>query len=75
MYKETYESFRDLYGHKQMIDTKIGLNKKARLLLNKIKSMSDEEFFEQVTAFNANEKPKSPHHGVVNYNLPSSLLY
>lgn len=74
MYKETYESFHDLYSHKQMIDTRIGLNKKARLLLNKIKSMSDEEFFEQVIAFNANEKPKSPYQGVAHYNLPSSLL-
>lgn len=73
-YKETYESFHDLYSHKQMIDTRIGLNKKARLLLNKIKAMSDEEFFEQVIAFNANEKPKLLHQGVAHYNLPSSLL-
>ena len=74
MYKETYESFHDLYSHKQMIDTRIGLNKKARLLLNKIKAMSDEEFFEQVIAFNANKKLKSAHQGVAQYNLPSSLL-
>lgn len=74
MYKETYESFHDLYSHKQMIDTRIGLNKKARLLLNKIKAMSDEEFFEQVIAFNANKKLKSSHQGVAQYNLPSSLL-
>ena len=74
MYKETYESLHDLYSHKQMIDTRIGLNKKARLLLNKIKAMSDEEFFEQVIAFNANKKLKSSHQGVAQYNLPSSLL-
>ena len=79
------ESFNDclsMYTHSEMIDFKKELRRKGRKVLDTIKKMSDEQFYEEVISYNkelisAIEKKQSMNistFDVTNFSLPESLL-
>jgi len=63
-YCESFDDCLSMYTHSEMIDFKEELRRKGRKILDVIKKMSDEEFYEEVISYNkelisANEKKQS----------------
>ena len=79
---ESFDDCLSMYTHSEMIDFKEELRRKGRKVLDVIKKMSDEEFYEEVISYNkelisAIEKKQSMNistFDVTHFSLPDSLL-
>lgn len=78
--RESFDNCLSMYTHSEMIDFKAELLRKGRKVLDVIKRMSDEEFYEEIVSYNKElisvaEKGKGFALDFAgSFNLPESLL-